>query len=219
MKILLLEDDIILAELIKEYLEQYSFSVNHVYNGEDALEEIYTYKYDLLIFDINVPQINGLSILEKFRFDGFTTPIIFITTSTTFNDFKKAYSLGASDFIRKPFELKELGLRINYIKKTFLIQSTDIIKINKTISFNLLDMTISKNNTVIKLPKKEAEIIRYFLLNKNRIISIDELIINIWVYSSVPSIATIRTYIKNLRKILNHEYLETVKGLGYILKI
>lgn len=219
MKILLLEDDIILAELIKEYLEEQLFTVKHFYSGEDACSEIYTSKYDLLLLDINVPQIDGLSIFEKFRLDGFTTPTIFITTSTDINDFEKAYKLGANDFIRKPFDLKELNLRIEYIKKTFFIQSMENIRINKDIIFNSLNMCIVKNNITMKLPKKEAEIIKYFLLNKNRIISIDELITNIWDYSSVPSIATIRTYIKNLRKILDYKYLETVKGMGYMFKI
>ncbi len=80
-------------------------------------------------------------------------------------------------------------------------------------------MSIIKDLLEVKLPKKEAEIIKYLLLNKNRLISIDELIINIWDYSKEPSIATIRTYIKNIRKILNDSSLETIKGLGYMLKI
>ena len=80
-------------------------------------------------------------------------------------------------------------------------------------------MSIEKETKNISLPKKEAEILKYFLLNKNRIISINELILNIWGYEAEPSIATIRTYIKNIRKHIDKDSFETIKGLGYILKI
>ncbi len=219
MKILLLEDDLILSELIKEYLESNSYYVEAVFTAEDAEEELYSTKYDLLLFDINLPLFSGLEVLKKIRLDKMTIPIIFMTASNNFKDFKEAYDLGANDFIRKPFKLEELLIRIKYIKKIFLIKSSSIIEIDKEIKFDLLNMCIIQNDLRIKLPKKESEIIRYFLLNKNRIITTDELIINIWDYDKEPSIATIRTYIKNIRKNLNHHYLETVKGLGYILKI
>lgn len=218
-KILLLEDDGILSELIKEYLESNSCYVKAVFTADDAEEELYSAKYDLLLFDINLPLFSGLEVLKKIRLDKIFTPIIFMTASNNFKDFEEAYTLGANDFIRKPFELKELLIRIKYIKKIFLIQSSNIITIDENIKFDLLNMCIIKNDLRVKLPKKESEIIKYFLLNKNRIITIDELIINIWDYSKEPSIATIRTYIKNIRKNLNHDYLETVKGLGYMLKI
>ena len=218
MKILLLEDDIILAELIKEYLEENFYIITHEYSGEKAYEEIYTNKYDLLIFDINVPNITGLEVLKNFRNDGFTTPTIFLSASSNIYDIEKAYDLGGNDFIKKPFELQELKIRIEYIKKTLLLQSKDVTIINNNISFDIQNRTIIKNKKNIRLPKKEAQIICYFLKNKNRIISTDELIINIWDYAEVPTIATIRTYIKNIRKVLDHKYLETVKGIGYIFK-
>tara|TARA_B100001063_G_scaffold180583_1_gene169709 strand:+ start:197 stop:850 length:654 start_codon:yes stop_codon:yes gene_type:complete len=217
MKILLLEDDIILSDLLKEYLEEHSYTVFQSFEGEDASEMLYNQKFDLLLFDINVPQINGLKIFEKFRDIGFTTPIIFMTASTNFQEFEEAYRIGANDFLRKPFNLEELKIRIEYIERTILMHSTKLLNIDKKVNFDLLNMCLIKNNIKIILPKKEAEIIKYFLLNKNRIISVDELVINIWEYASEPSIATVRTYIKNIRKNLNN--LSTIKGLGYILKI
>lgn len=219
MKILLLEDDFTLADIISEYFKKLSYDTTIVYAGNDAQELLYSDKFDLLIFDINVPQLNGLKILQEFREAGFKTPIIFISSSTNISDFKIAYENGGNDFIRKPFKLEELKIRIEYIKEMFNIQSKKILTINKNIQFNLKNMSIIKDLLEVKLPKKEAEIIKYLLLNKNRLISIDELIINIWDYSKEPSIATIRTYIKNIRKILNDSSLETIKGLGYMLKI
>ncbi len=217
MKILLLEDDIILADLLKEYLEKQFYSVTHLYSGEEALEKLFFNKYDLLIFDINVPDINGLKVFENFSNEGFNTPIIFISASTDFKEFEKAYKIGANDFLRKPFKLEELKLRIEYIQKNLL--SSKFFILNENIKFDFYNMCLEKKGKKIKLPKKEAEIIKYFLTNSNRIISINELIVNIWDYSSTPSIATIRTYIKNIRKNLEYDFLETAKGLGYIFKI
>tara|TARA_B100001063_G_scaffold31995_1_gene25187 strand:- start:1405 stop:1827 length:423 start_codon:yes stop_codon:yes gene_type:complete len=140
-----------------------------------------------------------------------------MTASTNFQEFEKAYELGANDFLRKPFNLEELRIRIEYIEKNILMSSTELLKIDSKTSFHLINMYLIQNDRIITLPKKEAEIIKYFLLNKNRTISVEELVINIWEYASEPSIATIRTYIKNIRKKLNN--LSTIKGLGYILKI
>lgn len=217
MKILLLEDDLMLSDILKEYLEVHFYSVFQVFTENEANEMLYNQKFDLLLFDINVPETNGLNIFEKFKNLGFTTPIIFMTASTNFQEFEKAYRIGANDFLRKPFRLEELKIRIEYIEKNILMSSTELLKIDSKTSFHLINMYLIQNDRIITLPKKEAEIIKYFLLNKNRTISVEELVINIWEYENEPSIATVRTYIKNIRKKLNN--LSTIKGLGYIFKI
>ena len=218
MKILLLEDDIVFADMISEYLIENQFIVTTVYDGEEAEELIYTDTFNLLLFDINVPSIDGLTLANKIKSSGFNIPIIFLSSESGIENLKKAYQYGANDFIKKPFILEEILIRIKYIQKCFFIDSTEIIKISNNITFNLLSISVQKDNEIIYLPKKEGKILKYFLLNKNRIISINELIINVWGYDSEPSIATIRTYIKNIRKYLEKDSFETIKGLGYILK-
>ncbi|WP_375724628.1 response regulator transcription factor [Arcobacter sp. KX21116] len=218
MNILLLEDDIVFADMISEYLIENQFIVTTVYDGEEAEELIYTDTFNLLLFDINVPSIDGLTLANKIKSSGFNIPIIFLSSASGIENLKKAYQYGANDFIKKPFILEEILIRIKYIQRSFFIDSTEIIKISNNITFNLLSISIQKENEIIYLPKKEGKILKYFLLNKNRIISINELIINVWGYDSEPSIATIRTYIKNIRKYLEKDSFETIKGLGYILK-
>tara|TARA_R110002050_G_scaffold204223_3_gene339437 strand:+ start:1661 stop:2320 length:660 start_codon:yes stop_codon:yes gene_type:complete len=218
MNILLLEDDIVFADMISEYLIENQFIVTTVYDGEEAEELIYTDTFNLLLFDINVPSIDGLTLANKIKSSGFNIPIIFLSSASGIENLKKAYQYGANDFIKKPFILEEILIRIKYIQRSFFIDSTEIIKISNNITFNLLSIFIQKENEIIYLPKKEGKILKYFLLNKNRIISINELIINVWGYDSEPSIATIRTYIKNIRKYLEKDSFETIKGLGYILK-
>jgi DNA-binding response OmpR family regulator len=219
MNILLLENDDDFSKIMSSYLLKNNFLVTVVFDGEQAEELIYTNCYDLLLLNINVSIINGLDLAKKLKIEGFTIPIIFITESLSLDDFHKAYAYGANDFIRKPFVLDELLTRIKYIQEHFLIDSNKIISITKQIQFNLSTMSIEKDGETTYLSKKESGILKYFLLNKNRIIGINELIINVWGYEKEPSIATIRTYIKNIRKYLSKDLFETVKGSGYIIKI
>ncbi len=215
MKVLLLEDDIIFSEIIEEYLNFLSYSVETVFDLESAEELLYNNKYDLLILDINIPGGNGLDLLENFRNLGFKTPSIIITSFTNINEIERAYDVGCDDYLKKPFELKELKARINYLENIHKINFKGQIKIDKDLIFDAYNMNIRKKDLTIKIAKKEAEIIKFFLLNKNRVISINELIINIWNYGEEPSIATIRTYMKNIRRILEKNFIETIKNVGY----
>lgn len=219
MKILLLENDFVFTEILIPHLEKNNFLVTVAEDGEKAEELIYTHQYDLLILEVDVPKLSGLELAKKLKKQGFKIPIIFLSSSSCVDNFHLAYSYGANDFIRKPFIFDELIVRINYIKEHFLIDTNKIIDIGENIQFNLLTMSITKNGDVNYLTNKEAQILRYFLLNKNRLISTNELVLNVWGYDAEPSIATIRTYIKNIRKHLQKDSFETIKGSGYILKI
>lgn len=127
---------------------------------------------------------------------------------------KKGFEIGCNDYIKKPFELEELGLRIDNIKKLFNID-TNIIKIDENIEFNTQDLILKNDGIIHHLPQKEAKILAYLVNHPNKIISHEELISNIWTYEETPSSSTLRTYIKNLRKILADEYIQTKKGVGY----
>jgi DNA-binding response OmpR family regulator len=215
MRVLLLEDDIIFSEIIEEYLSHLKYSVETVFDLYTAEELLYTNRYDLLILDVNVPGGNGLDLLERFRNDGYKTPTIIITSFTNIDSIERAYKIGCDDYIKKPFELKELKSRITYLEHIHKINFKGQIQIDSETVFDAYNMNIRKNNMVIKIPRKEAEIIKFFLLNENRIITVDELIINVWEYNEQPSIATIRTYMKNIRKTLKKDFLETIKNIGY----
>ena len=153
MKILLLEDDLIFCEIISEYLQDQGYQVFQAFTGEEAKELIYTYKYDLLILDINVPIISGINVLNDFRKSGYKTPAIFITSLTNTQELEKAFEVGADDFIKKPFSFNELKARINYIKRIYNIDINEYIKINEDISFDALNMTIikDKKSKILKL--------------------------------------------------------------------
>ncbi|OUR70117.1 DNA-binding response regulator [Arcobacter sp. 31_11_sub10_T18] len=215
MKILLLEDDMILSEIIEEFLTELNYEVSLAYSGVEAEDLAYSSNFDLLLLDVNVPNGNGFEFLGALRDVGNKTPAIFITSLDDPEDMQIGFDKGCDDYIKKPFELKELEIRINNIKRLYKIEDSAILKINEHLSFDTNSYLLIKENEKIQLPKKEALILMYFAKNKNKTISTEELGINVWDYESSPSDATIRTYIKNLRKVIGAEVLTNVKGVGY----
>ena len=215
MKILLLEDDLILNEIIEEYLVEQGHTLSVTYNGTEAQDLLYSQNFDLLILDVNVPQIDGFELLKELRNQNIKTPAIFITSLNMIDDVQKGFDCGCDDYIKKPFELKELGLRINNIKRLFNIEPSHLISISKNISLDTQNLLIIKENEKIHIAKKECEIIQYLINNSQKAVSIEELSLNLWSYEESPEPATIRTYIKNLRKVLSDEMILNIRGVGY----
>lgn len=215
MKILLLEDDMILSEIIEEYLIALEHDVSLAFTACEAEDLAYSSNFDLMLLDVNVPKGNGFEFLGNCRKLGNTTPAIFITSRDDAEDMQMGFDNGCDDYIKKPFKLKELEIRINNIKRIYKIENNSVIKINEELSFDSDNYILIKGNEEIKLPKKESKILNYFLKNKDKTISPEELGVNIWDYDNSPSDATIRTYIKNLRKAIGSDILVNVKGVGY----
>jgi DNA-binding response OmpR family regulator len=215
MKILLLEDDKILSEIIEEYLVNSSYEVTICYSGYEAEELAYEKSFDLFLFDVNVPDINGFTLLESIRKRGVNTPAIFITSLNTSKDMQDGFASGADDYIKKPFEIQELLLRINNIKRIYNIDSTQKVMLRENIKFDMLTNTVTNANNIYSLTKKEAQILQYLYTHSYKNISTEELISNVWEYDNMPRDATIRTYIKNLRKYIGEDNIVTVKSIGY----
>lgn len=215
MKILLLEDDLILNEIIQEHLIEKEHAVLSVFTGDDAQDAIYSKTFDILLLDVNVPNINGFELLNQLRKNGIKTPAIFITSANMLEDIEKGFESGCDDYIKKPFELKELDLRIENIKRLHNISSNSIIEISKNISLDKGNLIININETKVHIAQKESEVLEYLIQNKNKIVSIDELSTNVWAYEESPTASTIRTYIKNLRKIVGDESIINIRGVGY----
>ncbi|HSR73553.1 MAG TPA: response regulator transcription factor [Sulfurovum sp.] len=216
MKILLLEDDVILQEIIEEFLLEQGYGVESYFDGEKALDAIGASSYDMLLLDVNVPSIDGFEILSYLREIGNTTPAIYITSLSGMDDLKKGFSLGADDYLKKPFELEELKARIEHIIRIYRLQ--------EEIEFDGMKFIpkahqIFISGSVVEMRQKEAQVLEYFIRNAGKIISCDEIIENVWDDEHVPAHATIRTYIKNLRKMFEKEYFENIKGEGYRFNI
>lgn len=215
MKILLLEDDIILNEIIQEHLEESKYDVISVFDGNEAQDYIYSQKFDLFLFDVNVPNIDGFELLNELRSQNIKTPAIFITSLNMADDMQKGFDSGCDDYIKKPFELRELDIRINNIKRIYNIVNQTSMKIDERIIFDKEKLIVKIDNYDIAISKKESEVLEYFVKNANKNISVEELVNNIWTYEETPSDSTIRTYIKNLRKIVGEDKISNTRGVGY----
>ena len=215
MKILLMEDDLILNEIISEHLTENKHDVLSVLDGENAQEKIYSQTFDLLLLDVNVPNISGFELLEDIRNKDIKTPAIFITSANMLKDIEEGFSVGCDDYIKKPFELKELDLRINNIRRLHNISPTSKIELFKNIFLDSKNLSIQIDNKEIHIAQKECEVLQYLIKNKSRNVSIEELGLNIWSYEDSPLSSTIRTNIKNLRKILGEESILNTRGVGY----
>lgn len=215
MKILLLEDDLILNEILEEHLISQNYTVKVAYTGLEAQNLLYSEKFDLLLLDVNVPDIDGFELLNDFRKQNIKVPAIFITSLNMLEDMQKGFDSGCDDYIKKPFALKELDLRINNIKRLFNINPKNKLEIAKNIYFDIENLCIEKENQEIHLAKKECEVLQYLINNSQKIVAIDELSLNLWAYEDTPNASTIRTYIKNLRKILGEDKILNIRGVGY----
>ncbi len=216
MKVLLLEDDLILSDIISSFLTQEcGFNVTHVEDGESALDKVNNFNFDLIILDINVPKIPGLEVLRQIREYKNKTPIIVITAYQDTTYLKRGFRNGCDDYIKKPFDLEELDLRIKNIQKRFGLNSESKIDLGCE-SFLAGDKNrLYVGDKIFQLSKKESEIILYLNLHRGRVISSEELIQNLWEYESMPSDATIRVYIKKIRNILGKDRIQTIRGSGY----
>ena len=215
MNILLMEDDAVLSEILLDFLRE-SWNVDYAFDSDEVYKHLDSKKYDLFIFDINVAGKNGLELLQELREFSDNTPTIFITAYTDTNYIKKAFELGAHDYVKKPFELEELSARIENTKRLFNINVTKIINISPSITFSILSKEITKDNLKISLGNKDTLLLSYFLNNQKRLISSEELAQNVWDYNSIPSDATLRSHIRTIREIIGKDKITTVRGMGYI---
>ncbi len=215
-KLLLLEDDMALNETVTDYLESLSYDVISVYDGNSAVEAIYENSFDLLLMDVNVPDMTGFEILQNLREDDVTTPAIFITSLNSMVDLEMGYDSGCDDYIRKPFVLKELKLRIETIlKRDFFHKKSDNIQIDTNIFYDISSDILHIDEKEIHLNNKDAKLLKLFLQNKDQTILHETIYSTLWEYNEDISQSAVRTYIKNLRRYLGKDKIVSIKKLGY----
>ncbi|MGM0641581.1 MAG: response regulator transcription factor [Thermotogota bacterium] len=215
-KVLLVEDDNKISYIVKEYLEEEGYSVDVLDNGNHVLEKVYENNYHLIILDWMLPSISGIVLCNQIR-KNYTTPIIMLTAKTLDEDQIKGFISGADDYITKPFNPNLLLLRIkNLFNRTYGLEN--IIKIdNILIDFNA--KKIIKDNKEIKFSPKEYDLLIYFIINKNILLSRDKILSDVWGYDFFGDERTVDTHVKMIRKKLNNNIIKTVRKKGYILEL
>lgn len=217
MKVLLLEDERMLQSAIEEYLIDTGYEVDAYEDGEEAYRAISSNSYDLFIFDINTPTIDGLTLLENLQKEKIFVPTIFISAITQIEQISKAYELGCYDYLKKPFHLKELTLHIQRLLKMAKIECKYSIKLSKMYVYDLQKKRLLFDNEEQVLTLKQSQIIHLFASNVGRVVDFDMLRYYVWDNSQIDN-ATIRAEVHRVRGVLKEELIITLKGVGYQLK-
>ncbi len=215
-RILLLEDDANLNETVTEFLVEQGHEVVSVYDGYDAQEKLYESKYDLLLLDVNTPGMDGFSLLTEAREAEVGTPAIFITSLDSVDDLERGFLSGCDDYIRKPFVLKELKIRVEtLLKRDFFHESKELIKISSSIFYDINNNELVIDDIVMSLGHKESKLLKLFMKNEGEIIAHERIYKHLWDYDEEPSDTALRTYIKNIRKMIGKEKIVSIKKQGY----
>lgn len=213
MRVLLLEDNKKLNETISKRLKMKDYSVLTFTDGALAFEAI-TDGFSCFILDINVPNIDGIKILKKIREYYSSLPVIIISASVELDVIKQAYDFGCNDFLKKPFFIDELEIKI---EKLCNIQN-EKIAYDKNSYFDFKSSIIQIAEKEIRLTKKEKLLMNLFLTKKNQVISYESIENYVWE-GNFASLESIRSLIRRLRKVLDKEYIQTVVDTGYIFKV
>lgn len=216
MKVLLLEDEYMLRVSITEFLEDLGFEVIGFSNGEKAFNAIYETPFDLYLLDVNVPGMDGFDLLRTLRKEGNKVPAIFLTSMVNVDNLQEGYKSGCCDYIRKPFDLTELQIRIMHALKDYYYNGDHLLDFGDGLIYDTEKFVLSFNGESIMLSKTEKEIFGVLLKHQNQIVSVSMFQDEIWGEYVDP--ANIRVQINNLRKKLPAEIIQNRRGLGYIIE-
>ena len=213
-KILILEDDDLFASTLEDFLSDEGFEVDIAKDGEECLELNFKKNYDLYIFDINVPKINGLDLLEQLRQSDDNTPTIFLTSYKDKDTLHDAFLKGCDDYLKKPADLDELILRIKALLKRNKKQFK-VIDLSNNFTFNPSTKRVYENEVDLNLPIKVLDLIELFLENKGEIVTKNMIISKLWTTQEEYSEGSIRVYINQIKKLFDKDTIINIKGIGY----
>jgi DNA-binding response OmpR family regulator len=215
MKILILEDEIVLALSMREFLEDCGYEVSCYHNSDDAFDAMYEHTYDLYLLDVKVPgEKNGFQLLEALREEDNKTPTIFITSLTDIDDLSRGYECGACDYIRKPFDLAELKLRVDQVIKSQCFATSDnLVELPNSYQYDVKKMKLLYEGESVKLGKTETKILELLIKRRGSVVGCElfwEEVWGEWVDS-----ANIRVQVGNLRRKLKKDFIKNIRGVGY----
>ncbi|MEC4893087.1 MAG: response regulator transcription factor [Oscillatoria sp. PMC 1051.18] len=222
MKLLLIEDDERVTEALQEYLTDHNYLVDVANDGQVGWELTQLYTYDLILLDLMLPEIDGITLCRRLRQQGSTTPILLLTARDTSNDKIIGLDAGADDYVVKPFDLEVLSARIRALLRRADSCLPPILKWeNLRLDSNICEVTYQ--GKILSLTPKEYRLLEFFLRNRDRVFSRSTILEHLWSYEETPTEDTVKTHIKSLRQKLKavgapSDLIKTVYGLGYRLK-
>jgi two-component system, OmpR family, copper resistance phosphate regulon response regulator CusR len=223
-RILIVEDEKKIADLLKFGLSEFGFDVQVAYDGTLGYHLFHAQEFDLVVLDINLPGMNGYELCKAIRLKDQYIPVLMLTSMIALNDKVAGYNSGADDYMVKPFEFKELLLKIRALLKRTLMQSLPIGNLLKAsdLEMNLDTKEVRRANALINLTAKEFQLLEYLLRNKNKVVSRVDIAMNVWDVDFETHTNVIDVFISLLRskvdKGFEQKLIQTHIGMGYILK-
>ncbi len=226
-KALVIEDDVEIYSLEKEYLEKNGFEVSVVVDGEKASKRAITQEYDIALVDINIPTLNGLEVLKRIK-EKKTMPVMIVSKIKDEKEMIKAFSYGADDYVTKPFSPNLLVARAKAHVESFMAMKKQFSKIDDVISIRGLTINRTSQKVFVEgveknFTSKEFDLLSFLAAHPNKVYSKEELFRTIWDMNSVGDIATVTVHIKKIREKIEedknkNDYIETIWGIGYRFK-
>ena len=219
MKVLIIEDEYNLADVIKERLEKEKLTVDIVEDGEEGYYYASNNTYDLIILDVMLPNMSGFQILDKLRTDNINSKIIMLTARSTIEDKLNGLENGADDYLTKPFHMDELVARVNIQLKRNNNNNNNLLFGDLVLTTTTLKVTCSKTNEVVELIKKEFQLLEYFINNPNQVLSKEQIYDRVWGIENEIESNNLEAYLsfirKKLRAIESKVVIKSVRGMGY----
>jgi DNA-binding response OmpR family regulator len=224
--ILFVEDELYLAEIVKESLESRGFIVSHHATARAALEAYYSNRPHIIVLDVMLPDADGFAVARQIRNTDMETPIIFLTSKSLPQDVVTGFESGGNDYLKKPFSMEELVVRLKALlskSRTLFENGANMdapITIGEKYHFLYREALLKQGDTAIALTAREAELLRLFLLNKNQVMDRKSILLHIWGNDDFFSGRSLDVFITHLRKYLRHDptvKIMNVRGVGYKL--
>lgn len=220
MRLLVIEDEHRIASSLKKGLEQEHYVVDLAFDGESGLDLACSEPYDLIILDLMLPKLDGISVCKEIRSNEIHTPILILTAKDQIQDKVSGLQHGADDYLTKPFSFEELLARVSALLRRPSRTRSTTLRV-KNLSLDLQSFQVKRNNTTITLSAKEFSLLEFLMRNPNSILSKDQIIRNSWNYEADILPNTIEVYIRNLRNKVDKPFpdfeplIHTVRGFGY----
>ena len=221
MKLLVIEDEVLLANSLKTLLEKENFDVECVYNGEDGLAYANTNIYDLIILDVMLPKLNGYEVAKQVRMNHCGTPILMLTAKSELDDEIMGLDVGADYYLTKPFDSRKLLAYINALIRRQGNQVNELT-IGNT-SLNLFDCTLRSPENNVRLSSKEFDVMRYLMSSHGQILPKEMILCRVWGFDSNAVENNVEVYVgllrKKLRYIHSNVHIEAIRRMGYIMEV
>jgi DNA-binding response OmpR family regulator len=214
MQILLVEDDHPLAQGLQKALRHHGYAVNHVANGQQALHVIRTERPDILILDIGLPDISGLSILKQLRDKEDMLPVLLLTARDSIDDKVVGLDSGADDYLPKPFDMTELLARLRVLERRLASIKSTAISIGD-VCLDTIQQSVSYQGNAVDLPRREYMLLKNLMENAGRVQTRDTLETRLYNWGEEVSSNALEVHIHHLRKKLGDDFIKTIRGVGY----